>query len=402
MEDNIVMTDYISEDIYNWKRDLITEFDIIIDISGTIHYMSENAVHYFSPYKGKDSSKNIQALMTDEVFITIKKAIEISDYSEKPLIIEKFKGKSYTVSWMRNYTHVNNYLYYLIFKEIPSEIQDKKTDIPENKQFESIKKEEDLSELIDLKQLVKITNQSLELLELTSYKTIEELLQNSECILQTENLSLYQYELLQESIVIIRYSLNEEKFDHLIKIPERISFHNSTDYIAETKDLIRTIADDTIDRTAETMRNIENSVGHIVSNLKSDSGNYEDMIKNTAESLSKMSEFSQFIDDVSVKIHLISINAAIESARKGEAGKGFAIIAREIRKLSEETKSYINMINNEISEITTRFSGFTENDFTEERQNMLKKLIHDFQEEIQTGIDSTRKDILNDVEAYFE
>ena len=58
-----------------------------------------------------------------------------------------------------------------------------------------------------------------------------------------------------------------------------------------------------------------------------------------------------FIEELSVKIHIISINSAIESARLGEKGKSFAIISREIAKISEEMKSYTKLIENQIKNI---------------------------------------------------
>lgn len=54
------------------------------------------------------------------------------------------------------------------------------------------------------------------------------------------------------------------------------------------------------------------------------------------------------IDDISEKINLLSINAAIESARAGEFGKGFAVVAREIAGLSEKTAENVKTIANTI------------------------------------------------------
>ena len=75
-------------------------------------------------------------------------------------------------------------------------------------------------------------------------------------------------------------------------------------------------------------------------------------IKNLGNDVNKINEITIFIKSIADQTNLLALNAAIEAARAGESGKGFSVVAEEIRKLAEQSKTSSESINQLIGSIS--------------------------------------------------
>jgi len=93
---------------------------------------------------------------------------------------------------------------------------------------------------------------------------------------------------------------------------------------------------------------------HALEHISSDVQGIAESIGSLQDEINKISTVMQVIRDISEQTNLLALNAAIEAARAGEAGRGFAVVADEVRNLSQRTGKSTEEINQIITSLQNK------------------------------------------------
>lgn len=132
-----------------------------------------------------------------------------------------------------------------------------------------------------------------------------------------------------------------------LKMPENTKIRSNNSYAEDSrvKECIETIS--TIMDEMKSNIGFSDKVASQGNELNSFISTFEELLKHTKF----IEDISGDINDIASQTNLLALNASIESARAGEAGRGFSVVATEVKKLSTSTKELVLSMNDAVKKI---------------------------------------------------
>jgi len=230
-----------------------------------------------------------------------------------------------------------------------------------------------ISDLIQERDILTDNNRLLKD-EIESLKQqLEQSRQNKTTLTQVENLVKFENENLKSGIMDIQGSLAQ-----------------SVEAAKSTLECVSMLKTETGKRSVQ-LQNISLNINE----LTSVSGQSAQAVEGMSSRAEEITAILSLIRGIAEQTNLLALNAAIEAARAGEAGRGFAVVADEVRGLADKTQTAITEINDVLNSLKDNVNSVS--DTSTDLISRISNTVEDM-----TGFQSKMDEVDSQVHDYFK